>query len=102
VLENDVLLDLTMSLLHIANNTSSGDLPPCPVPDWTNMVVRAYTPEERQAIHDWYAVQDGNETIADMENRIPIKTQADLDRIYQIGNGLFSSSDEIDEMVAPF
>jgi hypothetical protein len=27
---------------------------PCPVPDWKNGIIRAYSPEERRTIRNWY------------------------------------------------
>jgi hypothetical protein len=73
---------------------------PCPVPDWENGVLRAYSQEEQRAIRQWYVDQGLAKPLEEIVGNTKIRTKKDLDEIREIGNELFASEAELNEFFA--
>ncbi|MDR0704657.1 MAG: hypothetical protein LBF88_06665 [Planctomycetaceae bacterium] len=83
--------DTTFGNVHVSSEV------PCPAPDWESGVLRAYSPEERRAIHSWYAqcglVEPLEEILRDAK---PI-TEQDLEEMKKVSQELFPPDKEFND-----
>ncbi|MDR2115482.1 MAG: hypothetical protein LBP87_03780 [Planctomycetaceae bacterium] len=78
---------------------------PCPVPDWENGVLRAYSPEERKSIYNWYVECGLAKPLEEILGDARPMTKQDLEEMRRVAEELFPPEEnwddfwnEIDEM----
>ncbi|MDR2115486.1 MAG: hypothetical protein LBP87_03800 [Planctomycetaceae bacterium] len=70
---------------------------PCPVPDWENGVLRAYSQEEQKSIRNWYVERGLVKPLEEILGDARPMTKQDLEKIKKACQELFPLEEECDD-----